>query len=165
MLSQRRKLLGCTHIFTLVRAFDQSEGDVLELGTGYFSTLLLHWLCGIAGRKLVSYDNQWRWYKRAKEAWNIGDHEVHFVEDYDTLNLTDRHWGLVLIDHSPHLRRSIDAIKLKDHADFLVLHDTEPTDEGLYNYQEVYPHFKYIYHSKKYIPWTSVISNFKEFKP
>jgi len=166
MLSQKIKLRGCTHIFMLVRAFDQSEGDVLELGTGYFSTLILHWLCAIAGRKLVSYDNQTRWFKRAKEMWSIGNHEIYFAKDYDKLDLTDRHWGLVLIDHSPPIRRKIDAIRLKNHADFLVLHDTEPgDDEVLYGYQEVYPHFKYIYQYNKYKPWTCVISNSKEFKP
>ena len=46
-----------THLPLLTRAFDESEGPVLEMGTGYFSTLYLDWLCSAFGRKLVSYES------------------------------------------------------------------------------------------------------------
>ena len=161
----RRELKACSHIFVLVRAFQQSSGDVLELGTGYFSTLLLHWMCMMTGRKLVSYDTVAKWANYAKKMWVNKDHQIFFVEDLDSVDLCDRHWGLVLIDHAPYLRRQIDAIRLKDHADFLVLHDTEPREERRYGYPEVYKHFEHIYQDKRQTPWTAVVSNFKEFSP
>jgi len=161
----QKKMMGCSHIFTLVRAFDQSEGDVLELGTGYFSTLLLHWMCVMTGRKLVSYDTIEKWYLRAQKMWGNDGHEIYFVPDLDTVDLTDRHWGLVFIDHWPYKRRSVDVMRLKDHADFLVLHDTEPAEAEIYGYPEVYKHFKYIYQYTKHLPWTAVVSNVKEYKP
>jgi hypothetical protein len=44
-----------THIPLLIRVFDISEGDVLEVGTGWFSTLVLHWLAHIYKRQVYSY--------------------------------------------------------------------------------------------------------------
>lgn len=161
----RRELRACSYIFILVRAFDQSEGDVLELGTGYYSTPLLHWMCVMTGRKLISYDTQEEWAVKAKDMWGKDGHEIYYAPDLDVVDLADRHWGLVLVDHSPYIRRQIDALRLKDHADYLVLHDTEPREAKRYGYPEVYKHFKYVYQYTKYSPWTAVVSNFKEFKP
>jgi len=161
----KREMKACSHIFPLVRAFEQSEGDVLELGTGYFSTLLLHWMCTMTGRKLISYDTEEKWAKKAQETWANDNHEIYHIKDLDSVNITDRHWGLVFIDHAPSIRRQIDTLRLKDHADFLVLHDTEPREDKRYRYSEVYKYFKYVYRYTKHFPHTAVISNFKEFKP
>ena len=57
-----------THLPLLVRMFDKTEGDVLELGMGYFSTMILKWLCEMSGRTLYSYESNKEWYgKVAKE--------------------------------------------------------------------------------------------------
>ncbi len=148
-----------SHIPTLVRAFDLSQGDVLEIGTGYFSTTLLHWLGASTGRKIVSYESNPVWYERAKKYQNEY-HDVIFVKDWDSVPLDNKHWGLVFIDHSPHARRSVDMERLKDLADYIVAHDTEPRSENLYGYPRVYSLFKYRYDAKKVEPWTSVLSNF-----
>ena len=54
-----------SHIPLLVRVFDKSEGDILEVGTGYYSTLLLHWLANTSRRYLYSYESDKYWYDRA----------------------------------------------------------------------------------------------------
>ncbi len=158
------KLLSASHIFILVRAFDQSEGDVLELGTGYFSTLLLNWMGQISSRKVVSYETVAKWADRAKRVCRSRNHKVYFEPDLDKANLTDRHWGLVFIDHAPADRRIVDILRLKDHADFIVVHDTEPELDHDYHYSDIYKHFKYVYQDTKHLPNTAVLSNFKEFK-
>lgn len=155
-------ILVATHIIPLVKAFDESEGDVLELGTGYFSTTLLDWLCHMTGRKLISYDTIESWGNRAKKRYENEYHKVSVVRSLDMVNLTDRHWGLVLIDHSPKGKRYVDAIRLRDNADYIVLHDTDLSTERLYHYSKVYPYFKYIYQYTKIEPHTAVISNFKD---
>lgn len=148
-----------THVPLLVRAFDLSQGDVLEVGTGYFSSTILDWLCSISGRKLASYETDPKWYERSKRMQS-DHHDIIFVENWDDIPLADRHWGLAFIDHSPHHRRSIEVERLKDTADYIVAHDTEPRSENLYGYPRIYSLFKYRYDYKKVEPWTSVLSNF-----
>lgn len=149
-----------SHIFCLMKAFEQSEGDVLELGTGYFSTLLLHWMAALNGRKIVSYETKEYWYKRAKNLYASDFHEIIYAPDLDKVDFKDRHWGLVLIDHVD-ARREPDAVSLKDNATFLVLHDSDPKYK---HYPEISKHFKYIYVDRRH-SWTSVVSNFKPYSP
>ena len=148
-----------THVPLLVRAFDISQGDVLEVGTGYFSTTILDWLCSITGRKLVSYETDKGWYDRAKRLQS-DYHDVIFVDDWDSIPLDQKHWGLAFIDHSPHKRRAVEIERLANIADFIVAHDTEPRSEQGYDYPRIYPLFKYRYDDKRVEPWTSVFSNF-----
>lgn len=152
-----------SHIPILVRAFDLSEGDVLEVGTGYFSTTLLHWLGATTGRKIVSYETDPQWFERAKRYQN-DYHDVIFVNDWDAIPLDQKQWGLAFIDHAPHARRSVDIKRLKDKAEYIVAHDTEPRSEKLYGYPDIYSLFKYRVDYKKVEPWTSVFSNFHSLK-
>ncbi|MDD5013715.1 MAG: hypothetical protein PHW73_01260 [Atribacterota bacterium] len=150
-----------THLPLITRAFDKSSGPVLEMGTGYFSTLYLDWLCNTFHRKLISYESGEVWYERAKK-YNSDYHKVILVENWDKADIESIHWGLVFIDHKPPKRRPIDAIRLKDNADYIVMHDTEPESDYYYGYHIVWEHFKYRYDYKKIKPWTSVVSNFKK---
>jgi hypothetical protein len=147
-----------THVPLLTRAFDLSQGDVLEVGTGYFSTTLLDWLCAISDRKLVSYETDPKWYEKAKRMQS-DYHDIIFVENWKNIPLEEKHWGLALVDHDPHKERAITIERLKDNADYIVAHDTEPRSEKGYNYPRIYPLFKYRFDDKKVEPWTSVFSN------
>ncbi len=148
-----------THVPLLVRAFDLSEGDVLEIGTGYFSSTVLDWLCAITGRKLVSYETDQKWFEKAKRHQS-DYHDIIFVENWDDVPLDKKRWGLAFIDHHPHKRRAVEIERLKDVADYIVIHDTEPRSEAIYDYPRIYKLFKYRYDYKKVEPWTSVLSNF-----
>lgn len=145
-----------THIGILVKVLLISEGDVIELGAGPYSTPLLHWICKDMHRKLISYENNPEYNDYARQ-FRSYFHKVVFVKDWDEIDCAT-HRGVVLIDHDPMTRRAVDAIRFKDSADFIVLHDTEK--EGYYS--EVWPHFKYIYIWKASRPWVSVVSNFKD---
>lgn len=148
-----------THVPLLTRAFDLSTGDVLEVGTGYFSSTLLEWLCSITGRKLVSYETSPKWYERAKQMQS-SYHDIIFVDNWDDIPLDQKHWGLAFIDHDPGLRRAVEIARLKDVADYIVVHDTEPASEIYHDYESIYPLFKYRYDDTRVTPWTSVLSNF-----
>ncbi len=151
-----------THLPLLTRAFDESEGPILEMGTGYFSTLYLDWLCSAFGRKLVSYESGEYWGKRAKRKYESDYHEINVIEDWNDAKIDDTHWGVAFIDHSPKGRRHIDVLRLADKADYIVIHDTEPESERLYHFDKVWWRFKYRFDHKKTRHWTSVVSNFKE---
>ena len=156
------KSSAASHVPLLTRVFDLSDGDVLEIGTGYFSTLLLHWLAHIYKRKVYSYENSPYWYKRALRSAS-DYHIITKVENWDELPV-GRHWGLVFVDHWPGERRNTEIARFAKSADYIVIHDTEPDNDRHYHYGEIWPLFKYVRHWKKIWPWTSVVSNFKDLK-
>ncbi len=151
-------ILCATHIPVLVRAFTLSEGDVLELGVGQYSTPLLRTLCKMSGRTLYSYENKQRWYEMAAKD-PVSYHNVFQVNDY-ALAPIERHWGLAFVDHSSGQRRHIDIKRLAFHAEYIVIHDTNPEYDKEYKYRRIWKLFKYRYDFKTYSPYTSVVSNF-----
>lgn len=157
---------AASHITPLSRVVDISDGDILEIGTGYFSTLLLHWYAHIYKRNVCSYENDPNWYKRALNS-NSKYHKVFFVHNWDEVpevSPSGKPWGVVFIDHAPAERRIIEIEKFAKNADYIVIHDTEPENDPSYQYSKIWPKFKYIYHFNKIFPWTSVVSNTKDLK-
>ena len=148
-----------THMPMVIKVVQMTTGPVMEMGAGIFSTPLLHWLCQGEGRLLLSYEDTEEYYQIARK-FRSKNHIVRFVEDWDKVEV-DRHWDVILIDHTTH-RRKIDAIRFKDNATYIILHDSEAPEH--YGYNEVWSHFKYIYHWKNCQPWTTVVSNFNNLE-
>lgn len=152
-----------THMGVLVKVFQLSEGPILELGAGPVSTPLLHWLCAETGRTLITIDNHPTFYGYAKR-FKSRNHTAVYTEDWSELDKYKYKWGMVFIDHSgkprDDNRRGGDAIRLKDKADYIVLHDTD--NEDTCGYVEMWPHFKYRWDWKYCRPRTSVVSNRKD---
>ena len=157
---------GGSHLPVLIKVLRLTDGPVLELGTGLFSTPYLHWACYDAKRKLVSYENK----KEYFNTWNYTDkresnndytyHERYLVEDWDKIDISE-HWGVVFIDHNPGPRRREEMKRVRDNADYVVIHDSDAKNDWYYKYSEYFPLFKYIWHSDIY-PRTTVLSNFHE---
>ncbi len=158
MITKNNIILCATHIPLLVRAFTLSEGDVLEVGTGYFSTAILRWLCEMSGRTLYSYEASPFWYGKLMKTPNFY-HKVFKVNNYDEVDV-NHHWGLAFIDHAPEQRRHVEIKRLANLADYIVIHDTNPEFDQSYKYSRIWPLFKYRYDFTKYHPHTSVVSNF-----
>lgn len=144
-----------THIATLLRAIQATDGKVIELGGGQSSTPVLHWVCKAARRKLLTYENDQRYYDY-EHTFTSPMHRVVKIDDWDEVVIEPA--GVVFVDHHPSERRSVDAIRFKDHADLIVIHDTE-RDNDKYRTSDIWPHFKYRYDWKECKPWTSVVSN------
>jgi hypothetical protein len=154
-----------THIPTLLKVIPLTTGDVCEMGAGFYSTPILHWLC--QGRNLVTYESDIEYYRYARQfqSWT---HKIKKVEDWSEADY-NRHWSVVFIDHTsdrgknPH-RRGDDTIKFTN-ADIIILHDTEPDvrnragEKDHYGYEQVWAKFKYRYDWKECLPYTSVVSN------
>ena len=143
-----------THMTCLLKVMEHSSGQVLEIGGGPFSTPLLHWVCKMQGRKLITYENEPTFYKLCK-GFQSNLHRVRFIENWNDIPLEN--YGVVFIDHHPDERRVVDLIRFKDHADYLVMHDTEKEEK--YKLKQAYPLFKYMFVWKEAKPWTSVFSN------
>jgi len=149
---------SATHIPIMVAIAIKSKGPILEMGCGPYSTYILHEICGVAKRKLISLDGMADWLSEFLSLSN-DFHNLYFVEDWAACTLIDaKRWGMVLIDHAPGERRKVDIDRLKNNADYLIIHDTETAS---YEYEPILSKFKYRFDYKLIKPWTTVVSNIK----
>ena len=130
-----------SHLGCLIQAFGKTTGDVLELGTGVFSTPYLHYACMLSKRNLVSYENFPEWYDFIKTYENEY-HKVNFVEKYADAPI-DKLWDIVLIDQTPDTSRSEEIRRLANLAKYIVIHDSNPSNDKVTKYSTIYPLFKY----------------------
>lgn len=143
----------------VARFLEETEGPVLELGMGLYSTPLLDLLCHEEKRELVSYDDDKEWYSQNKE-WESDYHKVFLIDNYDEADIENRHWSVVLVDHKPAIRRITEVKRLANKADYIIIHDTEPECDKFFKYSRIYPLFKYKFHYSKTRPHTTILSNF-----
>lgn len=146
-----------THITMLLKVLLNSEGDVIECGGGVFSTPLLHWMCKMMDRKLITYEQDPAYYA-FERTFQSRQHRIKFVKDWDEIPIN--RCGVVFIDHHPPHRRMIETERFSQLADFVIIHDTERKSTD-YNIPAVFDKFKFRYDWKDCRPWTSVLSNFK----
>ena len=156
------RIAAASHIEPLVRAFEKTEGDVLEMGTGYYSTSLLSWLCELSGRRLYSFEASRKWFEKTVKN-KKPFHFVEHVHDWDGVDLNQR-WGLAFIDHGPGERRHVDIKRLVNFANCIVVHDSEPQSDHVYQYSKIWDLFKYRIDYKKYRAWTTIISNSEDVR-
>lgn len=144
----------------LMKVCQMTYGSILELGAGYNSTAFLHWCAFATNRKVVTYESDPKWFEFAKQ-FEAPFHEVHLVENWDAIDLSP-HWSVALVDHSPPERRRAEVQKLL-HADYVVLHDSDPERVNIHRYHRVRHLFKYHYNYTDAKPNTSVWSNTYDF--
>jgi len=152
-----------SHLPILIKVLNMTDGPVLELGTGFFSTPVMHWLCLDKNRVLISYENDERYFSRSK-SFMKGLHEIKKIDRWEDADIENTHWSVVLVDHQPDLRRKDDIKRIANNADYIIVHDTQAKHNKLYGYiEETFPLFKYRYdYTKGNGPQTSVLSNFKD---
>lgn len=162
MAGQPKELYG-SHLPVLTRLMDVTHGPVLELGMGLYSTPLLHTLCTLQNRFLVSYDSDPVWFEENKKWQNMG-HSVIFVPDdkWEEAQFDEmaRHWSIAFVDHKPAKRRKDEIKRLAGIATFVIIHDTEPESDRYFKYSWMEKYYKYRYQYSKLRPFTSVWSNF-----
>lgn len=157
-MSRVTDVLSGSHLPILADIILRTEGAVLEMGMGLNSTPLLHWICTYKQRQLLSLENDPKWFE-ANKAFENEFHRVELITDWNKAPIDTTHWSVVLIDHRPALRRKDDVIRLKDKANFIILHDAEPEINKFYRYDKVYPLFKYKFVYSGVKPNTVVLSN------
>ncbi len=151
-----------THLPVLLKVITLTTGPILELGTGFYSTPILHFACVPSQRKLVSYDSDAGWIKNFKDC-RADFHEVKHIENWDSLD-TSEFWDVILIDHSPDNRRKIEVSRLANRSKYIILHDSDPENDYLYKYSEIYPQFTYRFDYTDCKPNTTLLSNFVDLR-
>lgn len=154
-----------THMAVLVTAAMHTDGPILELGCGDYSTPLLHAICSKTERFLLSTETDQNWLKLfydLKTAWHHFEYVPVFEnsaysqpEKWDSVG-SDRHWSLVFIDHRPGERRVVDIKRLRPITDIFVVHDTE---DPFYRYEAVLSTFKYRFTYQRYRITTTIVSD------
>lgn len=142
-----------SHLPVLMTTMLKTQGPVLELGTGVFSTPVLHWMCA-PRRPIVSCESDRLWFDRVAAAYREYWHDVQLIEDWDAIHI-EWPWSVAFLDHEPH-RRATDLARLKGNASCIVVHDTEVEDHHL---EPVLSGFRYRYDWRRMAPWTTVVSD------
>jgi hypothetical protein len=127
-----------SHMPSLIKLVQNTEGPILELGSGPYSTPILHWLCSVTGRRLITYENVESYYKFARQ-FQTKYHSIRFIKSWDEVPV--KKYSIVMIDHEPSERRVVDIERFKD-SDYLIVHDTEDKMEYLYGFSKIYHLFK-----------------------
>jgi len=132
-----------THLPCLIKAVEKTDGDILELGGGVFSTPYLHYISLLKNRKLVTVENDAGWSKFFfKYKYDNPNHEIVVVDKYADAKV-DKPWDIVLIDQTPDSSRTEEALRLKDVAKYIILHDSNKSNDKVTRYSTIYPYFKY----------------------
>lgn len=154
-----------THLGPLIKVMSLTNGDVLEMGMGFFSTPYLHYQCLLDKRHLTSIDNDHGWVKRFaygefhQHKYEGPYHKLIYVENWDDADI-EKPWDVVLMDHSPSERRKVDIKRLVNLAKYVVIHDSNERFDREYRYSEIYPLFKYRKIWDKDERHADVLSNF-----
>lgn len=148
-----------THIPILLACLRKTEGPILELGSGWFSTPVLSAFA--TGRFVRTVEANPEWYSRIMQIAGYQPitnhrHQVLFAPNYDDAPIDDHDWGIVLLDHEPPARRGVDAERLRGKCRLMIGHDSE---HPAYGYDEVFGRFRYRYTYSRAVPWTTVVSD------
>ena len=149
-----------THAPILIKLLDRTQGPILELGLGISSTPLLHALSFDQDRFLLSLENDPQFIEMFCR-YRSELHQIELVDNWDSADLVAK-WSVVLVDHKPEERRKQEIRRLANFAEYIVLHDSEPTNNSLYEYDQIYPLFKYRYDYTKTKVHTTILSNFHD---
>lgn len=127
-----------SHLPALLAAIAASEGPVLELGVGHFSTPELHAVCGALNRELWSVENHKEWHDEFAKKYKVtGAHFFECMNYPEALKrFRTRDWGVAFIDHSPGGANRAEAfLAFRDISQFVVVHDYH-----LENWDAIQPH-------------------------
>lgn len=146
------------------------EGNVLEYGVGWNSSPIMHLVCGLQGRNLLSVDTDKKWLGKFTSYQN-GSHELLHLSEEDLCkwdhSLFKEKYAIAFIDGAPGEARQLFIEAIKDNVDYFVVHDTEEVlkkenPHPCFSYKWDFSGFKHQYHLSKGGPATSLLSNLDE---
>jgi len=147
-----------SHLPVLIQVMSITDGPALEMGMGWNSSLVMHWMCATSKRELMSCENNPSYYKWAME-FDGGFHRVVCTDNWDEVDI-ERPWDVAFLDHGPAERRKEDIRRLAHFAKYIVIHDAEGRNNRHFQYKEIYHLFRWKYDYHNYLPKTSILSNF-----
>lgn len=157
-----------SHFPILAAAVARTKGPVLELGSGDWSTPMLHYMCKAQGRYLLTADNNLEWLRKFSAYATPGTHELQHVADWAQWDMIEAvgQWGVAFVDCAPGEARHQLIRRLAGRAHFIVAHDSERDyDTGAnYKYELVTSLFRYVSEWRRYRPYTLILSDVETFE-
>lgn len=161
-----------THQRFLLRALLNTNGPILELGCGWFSTPLIHEVGINQGRYILSQDNDPSWFKDIRGTFYVPyKHEFECPINRGSWE-QQRRWSVAFVDHGPtpetprndkgllnSLDRAVAVTDLIDAVDVFVLHDTQLLVRWEYDWDKVLSLFKYSITDETCTVHTTIASN------
>lgn len=149
-----------THLPLLATCLAGTDGPVLELGGGWYSTPLIHALC--PRRRVVTLEHDAAMAAWLAERFAGDSHVVRHVPDWDAAEEPDWNgWELAFIDHAPAERRKTELARLRGNADIIVIHDS---DVGFYGLEPEMARFAHRVDYTLLWPHTTALSDLPKLK-
>ena len=120
--------LVTTHQPVLFEVAERCEGPIAEFGCGHGSTRLLHEIAGRRRLRLLSLEDDPDWLSRFQPELETPWHQFRLVDDWETeLERPEwrERWGLIFLDNDPFEARVAAVKRLRNSADFLIVHDSD----------------------------------------
>lgn len=155
VINRRKDPYRGSHLPVLMKVVQMTNGPIVELGCGTYSTQYLHWVCYTTKRRLVTYEDKPDYYPYAQQ-FASSFHEIRCVDNWLDIDLSEP-WSIALVDYEPGPRGH--AVSKLLHAEYVVCHDTEPGSYAKHQFDAVFPQFKYQWHYRVVLPHTSLLSN------
>lgn len=163
-----------THLPALILAVQLTDGPVLELGTGVFSTFVLHDMLLPTERFLLSVDDSADWVDdlRHMEGERHAFQHVSHLEK-GLFDVIGHEWDVVLIDYSTYKGRLLCLKELLPFSKIVILHDYGDTNsDAMWEQHNVsFEDVSQTVESARYkaffnaqAPFTVVLSNFVDVK-
>lgn len=117
-----------THQKYLEHYIKKTKGDIVEFGTGHGSTGFILDLIRGTDRKLLSLENDRKWYHKMVELYPPDDqHTYILVKDWkeELLKLDKSGYSVVFIDQSPWEARHWTMDYFLDTAEYIIIHDID----------------------------------------
>ncbi len=111
-----------------------TEGSVMELGMGDNSTPLLGLLCEKQERMLYSYEFDKGWFNKY-ENYESDYHKLFLLSEWGFRGkeypFSWLHHSIIFIDSHPQWTRQYALNKLRDDADYIIIHDVSYMRDGI----------------------------------
>ena len=113
-----------SHLPVLMKLVAMTDGPILELGSGPYSTPYLHWACYPTKRRLFTYETNPEWWEFTKK-FRADFHRTYLVSDWSSVKF-NRPWSIAFVDHDGVRSETVRQVV---HAEYVVCHDTENKGE------------------------------------
>jgi len=155
-LTEKPSMDWGSHLPALVACVAACDGPVLEIGAGHHSTPVLHSLCAVLGKQLVTVEAEDLW-REVFADYATDGHKILKQTDELLVALASEKWGVVFVDDLKGPRDDRARMFCRS-SQFMVFHDYsmpffgEPLDAWLGS--EKFNSFVY----RRYDPHTLVVS-------
>ena len=146
-----------THLPVLFACIASTDGPVIELGCGWYSTPLIH--AATPNRQVLTLDKDKGWLDKFQYLASER-HQIELVKDWSRPTLVPKLgavlWSVCLVDCESHGERRDALAFVRPRCRYVILHDSEVPE-----FAPVMGQFRYRLDFKRMTPNTTVFSDYQ----